>query len=152
MHPLDLVKTRFQIQKGPEDPNRYKSLVDCFQRIYRTEGFMSFYKGILPPILAETPKRATKFFTFEQYKRLFTNERVSLPVTFSLAGLLAGFTEAIVINPFEVVKVRLQAETTTTLMQQKTTFAMARDIISAGGFGASGINRGLSDTLGRHGI
>jgi hypothetical protein len=28
-----------------------------------------FYKGILPPILAETPKRATKFFTFEQYKQ-----------------------------------------------------------------------------------
>lgn len=32
---------------------------------------LSFYKGILPPILAETPKRATKFFTFEQYKRVF---------------------------------------------------------------------------------
>jgi len=32
---------------------------------------LSFYKGILPPILAETPKRATKFFTFEQYKRIF---------------------------------------------------------------------------------
>lgn len=31
---------------------------------------LSFYKGILPPILAETPKRATKFFCFEQYKQL----------------------------------------------------------------------------------
>ena len=34
--------------------------------------FSSFYKGILPPILVETPKRATKFFTFEQYKRAFS--------------------------------------------------------------------------------
>lgn len=34
---------------------------------------MSFYKGILPPILAETPKRATKFFTFEQYKSVFAS-------------------------------------------------------------------------------
>jgi len=33
---------------------------------------MAIYKGILPPILAETPKRATKFFTFEQYKKLFS--------------------------------------------------------------------------------
>ncbi len=32
---------------------------------------LSFYKGILPPILAETPKRAVKFFTFEQYKKMF---------------------------------------------------------------------------------
>jgi len=30
--------------------------------------------------------------------------------TFTLAGFFAGITEAIVINPFEVVKVQLQAE------------------------------------------
>lgn len=35
--------------------------------------FLSFYKGILPPILAETPKRAVKFLTFEQYKDLFVH-------------------------------------------------------------------------------
>lgn len=29
---------------------------------------------------------------------------------FSMAGLFAGLTEAVVINPFEVVKVKLQAE------------------------------------------
>src|SRR6218665_180092 len=39
-------------------------VINCFRAF-------SFYKGILPPILAETPKRATKFFTFEQYKKLF---------------------------------------------------------------------------------
>lgn len=39
MHPLDLVKTRFQVQRGPaDDPSRYKGLVDCFTKIYRTEG------------------------------------------------------------------------------------------------------------------
>ena len=38
MHPLDLVKTRFQIQRGPADPNRYTSIVDCFKKMYRNEG------------------------------------------------------------------------------------------------------------------
>ncbi len=38
MHPLDLIKTRFQIQRGPEDPNRYTSLSDCFKKMYRNEG------------------------------------------------------------------------------------------------------------------
>ena len=38
MHPLDLIKTRFQIQRGPDDPNRYTSLVDCFKKMYRNEG------------------------------------------------------------------------------------------------------------------
>lgn len=39
--------------------------------MYRSEGLLSYWKGIIPPILAETPKRATKFVCFEQYKKLF---------------------------------------------------------------------------------
>lgn len=77
MHPLDLVKTRLQIQSNvrsgikSSDPNYYSGIVDCMKKMYRYEGLTSFWKGILPPILAETPKRAVKFATFEQYKKLF---------------------------------------------------------------------------------
>lgn len=39
--------------------------------MYAQEGVFAYYKGIIPPILAETPKRATKFLCFEQYKRFF---------------------------------------------------------------------------------
>uniref|UniRef100_A0AAV2JFV6 Mitochondrial 2-oxodicarboxylate carrier n=1 Tax=Knipowitschia caucasica TaxID=637954 RepID=A0AAV2JFV6_KNICA len=62
--------SRFQIQTGTSDPNSYKSLGHCFRTIFRNEGVFGFYKGILPPIVAETPKRACKFFCFEQYKKL----------------------------------------------------------------------------------
>ncbi|GFS25354.1 mitochondrial 2-oxodicarboxylate carrier [Elysia marginata] len=152
MHPLDLVKTRFQIQRGPEDPNRYTSIADCFRKMYRQEGALSFYKGILPPILAETPKRATKFFTFEQYKSLFSYaEFIPVPIALSLAGLAAGLTEAIVINPFEVVKVKLQAERTT-YKNQPSTISTAKEIIAKNGFGFKGLNKGLTATLGRHGV
>lgn len=37
----------------------------------QAEGVFALYKGILPPILVETPKRAVKFLTFEQLKPLF---------------------------------------------------------------------------------
>ncbi|XP_034504541.1 mitochondrial 2-oxodicarboxylate carrier isoform X3 [Ailuropoda melanoleuca] len=109
MHPLDVVKTRFQIQRCATDPNSYKSLGDSFRTIFRIEGLFGFYKGILPPILAETPKRAVKFFTFEQYKKLLGYVSLSPALTFAIAGLGSGLTEAIVVNPFEVVKVGLQA-------------------------------------------
>lgn len=39
--------------------------------MHQNEGIFSYWKGILPPILAETPKRATKFLCFEQYKGVF---------------------------------------------------------------------------------
>lgn len=44
MHPLDVVKTRFQVQSdGASD--RYKSIFDCFRRMTQSEGFFSIYKG-----------------------------------------------------------------------------------------------------------
>uniref|UniRef100_A0A1Y1JV98 Mitochondrial 2-oxodicarboxylate carrier n=1 Tax=Photinus pyralis TaxID=7054 RepID=A0A1Y1JV98_PHOPY len=65
MHPLDLIKTRLQIQSGKptgkvSDPNRYSGIFDCIRKMYKYEGLTSFWKGIIPPILAETPKRAVK--------------------------------------------------------------------------------------------
>lgn len=74
MHPLDLVKTRLQIQSGTSKSGTgviYKGVFDCFKHMYKQEGITSYWKGIIPPILAETPKRAVKFFTFEQYKQVF---------------------------------------------------------------------------------
>lgn len=64
MHPLDLIKTRLQIQTGKAlnttDPRYYSGIWDCFRKMYKHEGITSFWKGIIPPILAETPKRAVK--------------------------------------------------------------------------------------------
>lgn len=65
MHPLDLIKTRLQIQTGnthfsKHDPKYYSGIFDCFRKMYKYEGLTSFWKGIIPPILAETPKRAVK--------------------------------------------------------------------------------------------
>lgn len=149
MHPLDLIKTRFQIQRGPDDPHRYSSLRDCCRKMYRTEGALSFYKGILPPLLAETPKRAVKFFTYEKYKIMFANiGSLSDSVVITLAGLSSGLTEAVIINPFEVVKVQLQADRRNV---QRSTFATAKDIIAHDGVSAL-LFKGITSTLGRHGI
>ncbi|XP_059505176.1 mitochondrial 2-oxodicarboxylate carrier isoform X8 [Stegostoma tigrinum] len=115
MHPLDVVKTRFQIQRGQGDATSYRSLGHCFKTMFHQEGILGFYKGILPPILAETPKRAVKFLTFEQYKKIL-----------SYASLPSGV--------------------------QPSTFAYAHEIIRSQGFGLRGLNKGLTATLGRHGV
>ena len=69
MHPLDLVKTRFQLQSNAS-VERYNGLADCMKKMYKSEGLLSFWKGVVPPILVETPKRAWKFCTFEQFKKV----------------------------------------------------------------------------------
>jgi solute carrier family 25 (mitochondrial 2-oxodicarboxylate transporter), member 21 len=120
MHPLDVVKTRFQVQgfsKDPSkfaaDPFKYTSVADCFRKMIRHEGVGSFYKGIVPPILAETPKRALKFVSFEQYKKLLAPEGDAAKITnqgLFFAGAAAGATEAVIVNPFECVKVKMQSD------------------------------------------
>ena len=107
---------------------------DCAVKMARQEGLLSFWKGILPPVLVETPKRAWKFFTFEQFQKVFlfgSDKPTALVIiltskylndlknihcmfsyclqTYSLAGLGSGVTEAIIVNPFEVVKVGLSS-------------------------------------------
>uniref|UniRef100_A0A5F8HGJ3 Mitochondrial 2-oxodicarboxylate carrier n=1 Tax=Monodelphis domestica TaxID=13616 RepID=A0A5F8HGJ3_MONDO len=144
-------KMEFQIQRGSTDPNNYKNLGDSFLKIYHTERLFGFYKGILPPILVETPKRAVKFFSFEQYKKLLGYVSLSPGVAFAVAGLGSGLTEAIVVNPFEVVKVGLQANRNI-FTQQPSTLGYARHIIKTKGLGLQGLNKGLTATLGRHGI
>jgi len=154
MHPLDLVKTRFQIQsKGTaNDPHYYTSVADCFKKMYKSEGFFSFWKGVIPPILVETPKRAVKFFTFEQYKSFFLfGSPHPTPLTFSLAGLCAGLTEAVLVNPFEVVKVSLQANKSK-LQQTPSTWSVTREIVRTQGLGFRGLNKGVTATMGRNGV
>ena len=61
MHPLDLVKTRFQIQRGPEDPNRYTSIVDCFRKMYRNEGYALQFNHFIIPMLFSRAYSGSEF-------------------------------------------------------------------------------------------
>jgi solute carrier family 25 2-oxodicarboxylate transporter 21 len=72
----------------------------------------------------------------------------------------------VVVNPFEVVKVRLQSDRTAVKelvsfflkhklilsFQQRSTAAVAREIIKEHGFGTRGLYWGIEATLYRHGV
>ncbi|WMV42335.1 hypothetical protein MTR67_035720 [Solanum verrucosum] len=52
-YPLDTVRRRMMMQSGLEKP-MYRSTFDCWRRIYKTEGFTSFYRGALSNIFRST--------------------------------------------------------------------------------------------------
>ncbi|CAD5228351.1 unnamed protein product [Bursaphelenchus xylophilus] len=143
MHPLDVMKTRLQLGS-----QFYKGLGDVFRKTLTEEGIRGFYKGIIPPIIAETPKRATKFLTFEQYKHAFQSFH-GIPEwgQISLAGAAAGLTEACVNTPFELVKVRLQSDRSKTNI--KTSRQVAKEVLNTRGI--RGIYTALGATMYRNG-
>lgn len=154
MHPLDVVKTRLQLQAHvkPNSPHHYTGILDCFLKMRKHEGLFAYWKGILPPILAETPKRAVKFVSFEQYKRFFMfGSPTPTPLTFSLAGVFAGVTEAFFVNPFEVVKINIQSDKRH-MKEIPSTWITARRIILQNGYGKLGLYRGISATAMRNAV
>lgn len=86
-------------------------MVDCFRKIIKNEGFGRLYRGIEAPILMEAPKRATKFAANDAwgkvYRDAFGVDKMNQSLSV-LTGATAGATEAFVVVPFELIKIRLQ--------------------------------------------
>lgn len=109
-HPLDTVKVRMQLYRrsGQKPPGFVRTGINIVQK----ETFLSLYKGLGAVVLGIVPKMGIRFQLYEFYRSLLKNEQgqISTGSTF-LAGVGAGVTEAVlVVNPMEVVKIRLQAQ------------------------------------------
>ena len=48
-HPLDTVKTKIQAQGGFMDQKNKSKVLSAMQTIWKTEGWLGFYKGWVPP-------------------------------------------------------------------------------------------------------
>lgn len=86
-------------------------MMDCFRKIIKNEGVSRLYRGITAPILMEAPKRATKFAANDAwgkwYRDLFGMAKMNQQLSI-LTGASAGATEAFVVVPFELIKIRMQ--------------------------------------------
>lgn len=155
MYPLDVVKTRMQLQvsqaagSAAAAGEHYAGVVDCIRKIVQKEGASRLYKGISSPVLMEAPKRATKFACNDEfqkvYKDLFGAPVLTQPLSV-LSGASAGICEAFVVVPFELVKIRLQDSRS----NYKGPVDVVKQIIAKEGVMA--MYNGLESTMWRHGV
>jgi len=143
MYPLDVVKTRAQLHVGAST-----SMFTQLVQMAKNEG-LGMYRGILPPILVEAPKRAVKFAANSAYQPLFASKDGKISRAGSVAaGVCAGITEAFVVVPFELVKIRLQAKENRG--KYKSTLDCVVKIAREEGLMA--FTNGLESTLWRHAL
>lgn len=64
-YPIDVVKSKLQTDSLDPAKQQYKGMLDCFSKIYATNGIKGFFRGFVPTILRAAPVNACTFFTFE---------------------------------------------------------------------------------------
>jgi len=108
--PIDLVKTRLQNQEvGPNGEKMYKSMVDCFKKTYRREGFTGMYRGSAVNILLITPEKAIKLTANDLFRHYLVDKSGKITLGKEmLAGGSAGLCQIIITTPMELLKIQLQ--------------------------------------------
>ena len=104
--PLNVIKTRFEVSGF----NSYNNVADAFRKIYRTEGFAGYFKGLSSVLIKEIPYSSAFYATYEYSKRkmrsLLGVRNVQL--NSAVSSLIAIGLLTVVTNPLEVIRTRLQ--------------------------------------------
>ncbi|KAI5684145.1 hypothetical protein M9H77_05373 [Catharanthus roseus] len=112
-HPLDVVRTRFQVSDGRSSiVPRYGSTPQALFNITRTEGLRGLYAGFYPAVLGSTVSWGLYFFFYSKAKQRYLQNREELSPGLHLASAAeAGALVSLCTNPLWLVKTRLQLQT-----------------------------------------
>jgi len=108
MFPVDSIKTRMQVF-ATTPAAVYTGVGNAFSRISSTEGMRALWRGVSSVILGAGPAHAVHFGTYEAVKELMgANEAGNHWIATSVAGASATIASDALMNPFDVIKQRMQ--------------------------------------------
>jgi len=118
--PIERVKLLLQVQhisKQISPDKQYKGMVDCFVRIPKEQGFLSYWRGNLANVIRYFPTQALNFAFKDKYKQVFLggvdkNTQFWRYFLGNLAsGGAAGATSLCFVYPLDFARTRLAADT-----------------------------------------
>lgn len=117
--PIERVKLLLQVQQAstqiPEE-QRYKGMVDCFIRIPKEQGVLSFWRGNLANVIRYFPTQALNFAFKDVYKKIFMDgvdkdkQFWKFFVGNVMSGGAAGGTSLLFVYPLDFARTRLGAD------------------------------------------
>ncbi|KAI7482993.1 hypothetical protein KC367_g2245 [Hortaea werneckii] len=113
MYPVDLLKTRLQVV-NPTPAAIYTGLGNAISTISRAEGYLSLWRGVSSVVLGAGPAHAVYFATYEVVKQAMGgNAAGHHPVAAASSGACATIASDAFMNPFDVIKQRMQVHGST---------------------------------------
>lgn len=117
LHPLDLIKVRFQVNEGIKldaailaGRPQYRGILDAFVQIHRKEGIRGLYQGITPNVWGAGASWGFYFLFYNALKsRQMEKDGVESlsPGQHMIAAAQAGIGTLVLTNPIWVAKTRL---------------------------------------------
>ncbi|PKY06890.1 mitochondrial carrier [Aspergillus campestris IBT 28561] len=110
LHPLDLIKTRLQVDRSSPKPGASFRVI---RRIFQNEGGVApFYRGLTPNIIGNSSSWALYFLFYGNLKdgmrKLRSSREQELAASdFFLASGAAGVITSVLTNPIWVIKTRM---------------------------------------------
>ncbi|KAE9553646.1 hypothetical protein FO519_003147 [Halicephalobus sp. NKZ332] len=117
--PIDRVKLLLQLQHAQQtiaENKRYKGIIDCFVRVAKEQGFLTFWRGNGVNVVRIFPQQALNFAFKDTYKLMFLrNVDKNTQFWRFFAGNLAsggaaGATSLCVIYPLDFARTRLATD------------------------------------------
>uniref|UniRef100_A0A023GKH9 ADP/ATP translocase n=1 Tax=Amblyomma triste TaxID=251400 RepID=A0A023GKH9_AMBTT len=118
--PIERVKLLLQVQhvsKQITPDKQYKGMIDCFVRIPKEQGFLSFWRGNLANVIRYFPTQALNFAFKDKYKQIFlggVDKKTQFWRYFAgnlASGGAAGATSLCFVYPLDFARTRLAADT-----------------------------------------
>ena len=156
LHPLDVIKTRLQVQDCVDRrAATYRGTVHAFRTVVRREGALGLYSGLTPALVGSTVAWGVYFSCYNnakaRYQRAYDTRE--LPSHLHLISAAeAGLVVSLATNPIWVVKTRLQLQSRAPGAAGKTAPPPYRGFIDAltqiaRAEGVAGLYKGLSPSL-----
>ena len=155
--PFDIVKVRIQSQSRSKP--QYSGTIDCAKKILKDEGFYTFYRGTLSPLIGigmcvsiqfgvnEACKRTMKKINIKNNK---PNPKELSLLTLANCGAFAGLANSVVSIPVEHIRIKMQVEGTKLIKKYTGSFDCLNKIYKE--HGIYGIYKGGGPTLPREAI
>lgn len=132
MFPVDVIRTRMQVLSATPAAT-YTGVVQAFNRISTVEGARALWRGVASVILGAGPAHAVYFGAYETVKEATGGNREGHQfLSTAFAGASATIASDAFMNPFDVIKQRMQMHGST----HRTVMQCARNVYQQEGLRA----------------
>ena len=114
--PIDRVKILLQTQNANisiiKNKKNYTGIINCFYRVYKETGLLSFWRGNSVNLLRYMPTQACNFAFKNFYKKMLSKKNIKINFFLKnlLSGGLAGTTSCLILYPLDFIRTRLATD------------------------------------------